>query len=748
MASDFEIGRVIGVDTAQVTIELNADLRGLTRTTYEGAQDIGRINSYVILPVGARRLVAMVTRVVLAHEAEVSADRTLVTLPSARRIMKATLVGTIDGDSFTQGVTLFPILDNPVQLLGAVDRAVIFDLPADATPRAPDPDDPGFIVRLGTSAVFEETPIQINPDALFAKHAAILGSTGSGKSCTIAALIQAILERPEIRRTNIVILDTNGEYRSAFQKRIADEGDEDRWEDVGKAACLFIPSNPEDQASRLSIPYWLLNSDDFVRLFRAAPTIQRPVLIDAVQRAREGTRDAPAWRRLRMDIIAEMNRIEAHTRGAGSADARTIRQLADGLRDHVGRAEQGAAMAELTAVYPAITPERLNREANLIANIAREGIRSEGGQYESYAPIDVGKRNRILEVASSILQALAALPERGATLDAPITADTPIWFDRHEFRQSHLAQAMDREESGRARDHCATMLLRIHRLLEDPRFEFLFGPLLGQWPSSTHSMASFLRDILGLPSAADPTPSLSTTEDVGEGLLSFYDRQRAGTTGHNVVVVDLSLLASEVLENVTALLGRLILEFLQRLGEVGGEAARGSLPVVLILEEAQNYIREQRFGEDMSISKEVFERVAREGRKYGLGLVVASQRPSELSKTVLSQCSSFIVHRLQNPEDLRYFKEIVPGIYGPLLDQLPALAPQTALILGECVRAPCLARIRDASPVPRSRDPRFYARWVAESPPDVPVEDVCAQWEGRGPAAGGAGADDKGDAPD
>jgi len=392
MASDFEIGRVIGVDTAQVTIELNADLKGLTRTTYQGAQDIGRINSYVILPVGARRLVAMVTRVVLAHEAEVSAHRTMVTLPAARRIMKATLVGTLDGSSFTQGVTLFPTLDNPVHLVDAADRAVIFDIPGDAAPRTPDPDDPGFMIPIGVSAVFDETAIQINPDALFAKHAAVLGSTGSGKSCTIAALVQAILERPEIRRTNIVVLDTNGEYRSAFQKRVDrpdGEGGGVEWEDIGKARCLFIPSNPEEQASRLVIPYWLLNSDDFVRLFQAAPTIQRPVLVDAIQRAREGTHDAPAWRRFRTDTITELNRIEAHSRGTGTGDARTIRQLADALRDHVAHPDQAAAVAGLTAVYPAVTAARVSDAATLISNIAREGIRNEGGQYESYAPIDV-----------------------------------------------------------------------------------------------------------------------------------------------------------------------------------------------------------------------------------------------------------------------------------------------------------------------------------------------------------------------
>ncbi|MCX5914178.1 MAG: ATP-binding protein [Deltaproteobacteria bacterium] len=80
--------------------------------------------------------------------------------------------------------------------------------------------------------------------------------------------------------------------------------------------------------------------------------------------------------------------------------------------------------------------------------------------------------------------------------------------------------------------------------------------------------------------------------------------------------------------------------------------------VVLVLEEAQNYIGQPRQGEEDSLSRIVFETIAREGRKYGLGLVVASQRPGELSKTVLSQCSSFAVHRLQNPEDLRYLRRL------------------------------------------------------------------------------------------
>jgi len=273
------------------------------------------------------------------------------------------------------------------------------------------------------------------------------------------------------------------------------------------------------------------------------------------------------------------------------------------------------------------------------------------------------------------------------------------------------------------------MLLRIDRLLSDRRFEFLLGPAASQFPKAHHSLATFLRDIIGLKSAANPVPPLSDEGGVPKGKLPFYDRQRVGANAHKVVILDLNLLAAEVLENVTALIGRLLLEFLQRLGEVGGEEARGSLPIVLVLEEAQNYIGTKHTTTEPSISQVVFERIAREGRKYGLGLVVASQRPSELSKTVLSQCSSFIVHRLQNPEDLRYFKEIVPGIYGPLLDQLPALAPQTALVMGECVRAPAIVRIREARPVPRSKDPKFFAHWAQAEPHNVDVEKVCAIWE-------------------
>ena len=243
----------------------------------------------MILPVGGRRLVAMVTRVVLSEEAELSADRTTVSLPSARRLMKATLIGTIDGASFTQGIAVFPVLDNPVSLVNEGDLSVIFDVGA-STDRT-DPDDPGFCVRIGESAIFKDFAINVDPDALFGKHAAILGSTGSGKSCTIASLLQSVLGDPKVKRTTIVILDTNGEYSTAFPAS-------------GEHRTLYIPSDPVAAEDRLRVPYWFMNANDFVRLFQASKGVQRPVLLEALRLARNEVSDRGAAAMLREDAVA------------------------------------------------------------------------------------------------------------------------------------------------------------------------------------------------------------------------------------------------------------------------------------------------------------------------------------------------------------------------------------------------------------------------------------------------------------
>lgn len=725
MATDSEIGRVVAVDTAQVSIELNRDLKGMSRSTYEGPQEVGRINSYVIIPVGARRLVAMVTRVVLVEEAEMKADRTMVALPAARRLMKATLIGTIDGASFRQGVSLFPVLDSPVHLAARSDLDAIFG-PIDAeSSDLPDPERPGFCIPIGESAVVQDRPIRIDPDAFFGKHAAILGSTGSGKSCTIASLLQSIREQPAVKRTTCVILDTNGEYRAAFQSQ-----DEGSWKDVGPGKCLYIPSDPRKEADRLVIPYWFLNAEDFLRLFRAKEGLQAPVLLRALRLARAGTVNAGAPAASVEVLRTACRKLRAHCDNDMPAQQWAIPmnirdECADGLRY---RATFPEHVRTLDAAFGPDLARSWESALRRIQEIAQEVTSKDDKKDAQKKGLGATRLQQIRDLLDPVIERLNHIIAEHPQGGADVSPDQPCHFDRDQFLESALETAMREQaesgNSGRVRDACGPMFLRIRRFFEDPRFRFLFD----SYPSATHILSAFLRDLLGIGATTDAL--ILDQNEVPESGLPFYDRQRSGFGSADIVILDLSLLAAEVLENVTALIGRLILEFLQRLGEYGGDQARGSLPVVLVLEEAQNYIPQPRFGEEESIARVVFERIAREGRKFGLSLVVASQRPSELSKTVLSQCSSFIVHRLQNPEDLRYFKEIVPGIYGPMLEQIPALAPQTALVLGECVPAPALVKIREARPVPRSRDPRFYAYWTCEDVPRIDVEAICAAWEG------------------
>lgn len=451
--------------------------------------------------------------------------------------------------------------------------------------------------------------------------------------------------------------------------------------------------------------------------------MQRPVLLEALRLARNDTGGAPPLVLLREELVHEVNRIWSLS-GKDGKNSKEIKDLAMGLKHRIGQKDLEEGW---TAAEPINWPRKHEVEAALdkVKEIAEKNI--ENNTYPKVLPADA--RKAIRDALDPIYEKLteAHLGESGGS--AGRSADVPSYFDTMMFRSHYIEQVLRREESGgaRARDYAGTMLLHIDRLLADARFDFLFGPVGEMVPNPAHALAAFLRDTLGI--GANPNVHVSSEKDVRKERLPFYDRQRNKEKAVDLVILDLSLPAAEVLENVTALIGRLILEFLQRLGEHGGEGARGSLPVVLVLEEAQNYVQQPRFAEEESMTRVVFERIAREGRKYGLSLVVSSQRPSELSKTVLSRCNSFIVHRLQNPEDPRYFKEIVPGICGPMLDQISALAPQTALVLGECVPAPAPVRIREACPVPRSRDPTFYRCWVSNAPPPIDVEAICKQWK-------------------
>jgi DNA helicase HerA-like ATPase len=222
------------------------------------------------------------------------------------------------------------------------------------------------------------------------------------------------------------------------------------------------------------------------------------------------------------------------------------------------------------------------------------------------------------------------------------------------------------------------------------------------------------------------------TEITLDKWLSSYigDSSMADST---ISIIDLSLVPADIIHIVTAVVSRMIFESLQRYRKLHNE--HKSLPTVLVMEEAHNFIK--RYNDDSenqtasAICCQMFERIAREGRKFGLGLVLSSQRPSELSQTVLSQCNTFILHRISNDRDQELVLKLVPDNLRGLLRDLPSLPSQNAILLGWAVELPLLVRMNSLpkNQQPQSEDPDFWDVWTGEESREVNWKEISDDWQ-------------------
>jgi len=216
-----------------------------------------------------------------------------------------------------------------------------------------------------------------------------------------------------------------------------------------------------------------------------------------------------------------------------------------------------------------------------------------------------------------------------------------------------------------------------------------------------------------------------------EAWLTEYLGNNQASNG-TVTVIDLSLVPAEVVHIITATIARMTLEALQRYRKL----RKGkTLPTVLVMEEAHTFIK--RYMDDTenqsaaAICCQTFEKIAREGRKFGLGLVLSSQRPSELSPTALSQCNSFLLHRISNDCDQKLVQKLVPDNLRGLLRDLPSLPSRNAILLGWASELPVLVQINPLAEHhrPRSDDPDFWAVWTGQAPREIDWADIAHDWQ-------------------
>lgn len=197
-----------------------------------------------------------------------------------------------------------------------------------------------------------------------------------------------------------------------------------------------------------------------------------------------------------------------------------------------------------------------------------------------------------------------------------------------------------------------------------------------------------------------------TTNDLEQILRRLLAYQVDGKA--NVTIVDLSAIPFEILSVVVSLISRLVFDFVLHFKRI--KKPNEEVPILLVYEEAHRYVPNDSGARYSSVRRSI-ERIAKEGRKYGLSLMVVSQRPSEVSETIFSQCNNYVAMRLTNPADQAYVRKLLPDDLSGVTDALSTLEQRECILLGDACSLPTILRVGDLSNKPDSADIPFHTEW-------------------------------------
>ena len=273
-----------------------------------------------------------------------------------------------------------------------------------------------------------------------------------------------------------------------------------------------------------------------------------------------------------------------------------------------------------------------------------------------------------------------------------ITVDSPVYFSLQELRDKFELANQETEDFGRVKG--ATygkfnqLLVRLDSMMNDTRYDFMLKPVMR---TSTGTLVDLMRDFVGL-----------------------------GEPKANVTVLNLSAVPYDVAPMVTALIGRLAFEF------NFWNPKCLEFPIWLVCEEAQQYIPrndDSRYKE----ARRTFEHISKAGRKYGVGLCVVSQRPHEVSETVLAQCGTFLCLRIANPDDQEYLRDMVPDAARGTFSAITSLSRGEVVAMGSAVPMPVRFQMNLPNPPPNSQDVNFAEKW-SKGGEEIDVAQLVSNW--------------------
>ena len=196
-------------------------------------------------------------------------------------------------------------------------------------------------------------------------------------------------------------------------------------------------------------------------------------------------------------------------------------------------------------------------------------------------------------------------------------------------------------------------------------------------------------------------PSYITVEQFINSMLVTKENGRVQIVNFVLEEVD-----DRLAKALVKILSRILFKFEKKL------QPRGAMPIHLMLEEAHRYV--QRDNDINILGYNIFERIAKEGRKFGVIMDLITQRPTELSETVLSQCSNFIIFKLNHPTDLEYVKKMVPNISADVIEKQKSLQSGTCVAFGRMMRIPMIVKMQMPNPAPQSSNASIYDKWIVE----------------------------------
>jgi uncharacterized protein len=621
---ELKVGTVVEVAGDEIRIEIDSTVSELTRTHAGNIYPVGQCGSIIKLHAGRKVLFAYVR--VLRMRSEIAFQQGLPQPAPGNdaRMIEANLFAEGKWNSTSsrlkleRGVTTYPLPGQSAYLTTLDELRALYGPDGAAGQK--------YRVELGSYVGANESACFADLDKLFGLHCAVLGSTGSGKSGTVAAILHSLANVTRVSdgekvalRPRIVVIDPHGEYATAFSPHA-----------VVFRAYSSAASETAAGYRQLKLPYWLMSGEEFRDLIIAKTeweaTSENNVLLKALRHAR----------------LVEKGLIEP-TRDNWANAAASASELPESDRP----TPTGKKQLEAIATYDRDTPDRFSLEEFRRHIDLEQSMRIKTGKWERLSP--------------------------------------------SEFK-SH-----------------ASILDKLSVLESDPRLNFMMQDL----NSDTFDLAEILQQFVGeLPVDQDQKPA----------------------TPVDLRIVDISGLPNEIAGPLTAAIARLLFQY--KVWQLRSEREKD--PVLLVCEEAHRYVPDAGLAEYASAQKAI-RRIAKEGRKYGLGMMLVSQRPADVEGTVLSQCNSWLVMRLTNSTDQQHVKRFLPDNLTGLANLLPSLSRQEAIFVGDAAALPARIRIRDLekAQLPKSDDVSFGDGWTNAPPSIDEIRIVADRWRRTSKVASG-----------